>query len=257
MMHDAHQGQFDVLVVWALDRFGRSTVGNIQAVLDLDRCGVQVVSVREEWLDTSGPVRSLLIAIFGWVAEQERVRLSERTKAGIERARRQGVHVGRPVVRVDVERPRTAWGLVARACARARQVRARARRGRVGPGGDLPQPEEVPGPDRAPVHQPGVATCDARAPVPSASFLSLRERPPTHRRVHRALRSRLRRLVRARTERSRRGETRHVEGSQREGGALRRAVGDRARRRGLRRRASRVSRAKSSRRRERRRPGSR
>jgi DNA invertase Pin-like site-specific DNA recombinase len=103
-MHDAHQGQFDVLVVWALDRFGRSMVGNMQAVLDLDRCGVQVVSVREEWLDTSGPVRSLLIAIFGWVAEQERVRLSERTKAGIERARRQGVHVGRPVVRVDVER---------------------------------------------------------------------------------------------------------------------------------------------------------
>jgi hypothetical protein len=36
-------------------------------VLDLDHVGVQVVSVREPWLDTSGPVRSLLVAIFSWV----------------------------------------------------------------------------------------------------------------------------------------------------------------------------------------------
>ena len=34
MVRDAHQGAFDVLVVWALDRFGRSMVGNLQAVLD-------------------------------------------------------------------------------------------------------------------------------------------------------------------------------------------------------------------------------
>jgi DNA invertase Pin-like site-specific DNA recombinase len=105
MMSDAHRGMFDVLVVWALDRFGRSMVGNIQAVLELDRRGVQVVSVREPWLDTGGPaVRPLLIAIFGWVAEQERVRLSERTRAGMERARRSGVRIGRPSARVDVER---------------------------------------------------------------------------------------------------------------------------------------------------------
>lgn len=105
MMRDAHRGMFDVLIVWALDRFGRSMVGNIQAVLDLDRRGVQVISVREPWLDSGGPaVRPLLIAIFGWLAEQERVRLSERTKAGMERARRSGIHVGRPSARVDVAR---------------------------------------------------------------------------------------------------------------------------------------------------------
>jgi DNA invertase Pin-like site-specific DNA recombinase len=71
-------------------------VGNLQAVIELDRIGVQVISVREQWLDTSGPVRSLLIAIFSWVAEQERLRISERTKAGLERARRQGKQIGRP-----------------------------------------------------------------------------------------------------------------------------------------------------------------
>ena len=64
----AHRGEFDVLLVWSLDRFGRSMVGNLQAVLDLDHVGVQVVSVREPWLDTSSPVRSLLVAIFSWVA---------------------------------------------------------------------------------------------------------------------------------------------------------------------------------------------
>lgn len=79
MVRDAHQGAFDVLVVWALERFGRSMVGNLQAVLDLDRCGVQVVSVREPWLDTGSAVRPLRIAIFGWVAEQERVTIVART----------------------------------------------------------------------------------------------------------------------------------------------------------------------------------
>lgn len=79
---------------------------NVQDVLDLDRCGVQIVSVRESWLDTGGPVRSLLLAIFSWCAEQERSRLIDRTKAGLERARRRGARIGRPRARVDLERAR-------------------------------------------------------------------------------------------------------------------------------------------------------
>jgi hypothetical protein len=43
-----------------------------------------------------------LIAIFGWLAQQERERLIERTKAGLERARRQGRRIGRPRAHVDV-----------------------------------------------------------------------------------------------------------------------------------------------------------
>jgi len=71
-------------------------VGSIQTVLELDRIGVPAISVREPWLDMTSPVRPLLIAIFGWVAEQERARLIERTKAGLDRARRQGKRLGRP-----------------------------------------------------------------------------------------------------------------------------------------------------------------
>jgi DNA invertase Pin-like site-specific DNA recombinase len=97
MLADAHRGAFDVLVVWALSRFGRSMVGNLTTVLELDRRGVKVVSVQETWLDTtSGPVRNLLIAVFSWVAEEERAQLVARTIAGLERAKRNGKRLGRP-----------------------------------------------------------------------------------------------------------------------------------------------------------------
>lgn len=96
MMADVRAGRVQGVVVWALDRLHRSMTGAINMVLECDRLGVPVLSVREGWLDTSGPVRPLLVAIFGWVAEQERARLIERTKAGLERARREGKRIGRP-----------------------------------------------------------------------------------------------------------------------------------------------------------------
>lgn len=96
MMAAAHAGAFDVLIIWALDRFGRSLMGNLTAVLDLEKRGVLVVSAKESFLELDGPVRSLLVMIFSWVAEQERSRLIERTRAGMDRARREGKQIGRP-----------------------------------------------------------------------------------------------------------------------------------------------------------------
>jgi len=90
---------FDVLLVWSLDRFGRSMAGNVNDALALDAVGVKIVSVREPWLDTGGPVRYLLLAIFSWVAEQELRRLVERMRAGIERARALGTRSGKPIGR--------------------------------------------------------------------------------------------------------------------------------------------------------------
>ncbi|MBZ0251223.1 MAG: recombinase family protein [Burkholderiales bacterium] len=106
LLRAAHAGTFEVLVVWSLDRLGRSMVGNLQTVLELDRRGVEVLSVREPWLDTGGPVRSLLLAVFGWMAEQERAQIAARTKAGLERARRQGIRLGRPPRELDLRRAR-------------------------------------------------------------------------------------------------------------------------------------------------------
>jgi DNA invertase Pin-like site-specific DNA recombinase len=96
LMADARAGKVSAVIVWALDRLHRSMVGAVNTVLELDRLGVQVLSVREPWLDSGGPVRPLLVAIFGWVAEQERERLIERTKAGLTRAKAQGKRLGRP-----------------------------------------------------------------------------------------------------------------------------------------------------------------
>jgi DNA invertase Pin-like site-specific DNA recombinase len=126
MLKDAHARRFDVLLVWALDRFGRSMVGNLSALLDLDRRGVVVVSVREPWLDAGGAVRPLLIAIVGWVAEQERAQLVARTKAGLDRARRRRVKLGRPRVvhrqAVDLAVNMQARGMSIRGIARALDI---------------------------------------------------------------------------------------------------------------------------------------
>jgi DNA invertase Pin-like site-specific DNA recombinase len=85
------------------------------------------LSVREGWLDTSGPVRPLLVAIFGWVAEQERTRLIERVHAGLERARRQGKALGRPrtsIVLLRAAAELVEGGTTVAAAARAKGVRA-------------------------------------------------------------------------------------------------------------------------------------
>jgi hypothetical protein len=63
LLADVRAGRVQAVAVWALDRLHRSMTGAIKTVLELDRLGVPVLSVREGWLDTSGPVRPLLVAI--------------------------------------------------------------------------------------------------------------------------------------------------------------------------------------------------
>jgi DNA invertase Pin-like site-specific DNA recombinase len=106
VMERARRGEVRAVVVVALDRLDRSHLACMERVAELDRLGCAVISVREPWLDTSGPTRGLLVSIFGWVAEQERRTLIERTKAGLARARREGKTLGRPSVLLprDVEK---------------------------------------------------------------------------------------------------------------------------------------------------------
>jgi DNA invertase Pin-like site-specific DNA recombinase len=99
MLEDARRGGFDVLLIWALDRFGRDHVGNMIDVQALDRLGVRIISAEEAWMDTTGPTRGLLVSIFSWSAEQERERRGERTRAGLARVRAHGSKSGRPIGR--------------------------------------------------------------------------------------------------------------------------------------------------------------
>lgn len=93
----ARRGEIGAVVIWALDRAGRTRVQVAHDLGELFRWRVQVVSVRDPWLDaTPGPLRDLLVQVMGWVAEGERDQLIARTKAGQARARAQGKTLGRP-----------------------------------------------------------------------------------------------------------------------------------------------------------------
>ncbi|MBF0571362.1 MAG: recombinase family protein [Candidatus Omnitrophica bacterium] len=98
MLDDADKGKFDLVLIWALDRLSREGISNTLGYLDrLKRNGVALKSLRESWLDTRDEsLGQLLIAIFSWIAAQERQRIRERTLAGLERAKRQGKQLGRP-----------------------------------------------------------------------------------------------------------------------------------------------------------------
>lgn len=103
LMAAARRGEFQYILVWAVDRLGRSMPKIIETVVEFDRLGISLVSYSEGWLDTSGPTRSLLLSIFAWVAEQERTRLIDRTNAGLDRARAAGKTLGRPKVALDLD----------------------------------------------------------------------------------------------------------------------------------------------------------
>ncbi len=128
----ARMGAFNVVLVWAIDRLGRSMFDVVHTIRELDDHNCTIISVRENWLDTAGPLRQLLIAIFGWIAEQERERLIERTHAGLLRAKADGRTLGRPRIQVDLAEVATlgARGVSVRQIARtlgyARSTLARA-----------------------------------------------------------------------------------------------------------------------------------
>jgi DNA invertase Pin-like site-specific DNA recombinase len=105
LFDDASRRRFDVVLVWALDRLTRAGVyETFDYVRRLKDYGVQFESYTEAPFRTTGPAGELMLAVAAWIAQQERLRLSERTKAGLQRAKRQGQVLGRRRVRVDSSR---------------------------------------------------------------------------------------------------------------------------------------------------------
>lgn len=85
----------DVLVVWKLDRLGRSLSHLIRIVEELKRRGVAFRSLTEQ-MDTTTPHGEFLFNIFGSLAQYERALIKERVNAGLAAARRRGRRGGRP-----------------------------------------------------------------------------------------------------------------------------------------------------------------
>jgi putative DNA-invertase from lambdoid prophage Rac len=89
-------GEGDTLVIDSLDRLSRDTARILVSVDDLRRQGIALESLYER-VDASTADGAFTLSIFAALAQRERDRLSERTRAGLEAARTRGRHPGRPV----------------------------------------------------------------------------------------------------------------------------------------------------------------
>ncbi len=98
MLEDASQRRFDLVLFWALDRFTREGLQKtIYYLQQLDDYGVKFHSYTEPYLNTDQElVRDILLSVLASLAKQERRRISERTKAGLETARKRGKRIGAP-----------------------------------------------------------------------------------------------------------------------------------------------------------------
>jgi DNA invertase Pin-like site-specific DNA recombinase len=84
----------DTLVVWRLDRLGRSLPHLISVVAELGERGVEFQSLSDR-VDTTSAQGRLVFHMMGALAEFERALISERTRAGVQAARARGVRLGR------------------------------------------------------------------------------------------------------------------------------------------------------------------
>jgi len=97
MLAEVRQRHFDVVLVWALDRFSREGMtSTLSYIKQLRTYKTGLKSLQESWLDTTQEgVADLLLAIFAWVAAEERKKISERTKAGLAKLKAKGWKLGR------------------------------------------------------------------------------------------------------------------------------------------------------------------
>ena len=100
MMAHAQQRRFDAILVWKLDRFGRSLKHLVTAIAELEALGVTFISLKDNW-DLSTPSGRLMFQIVGAMAEFERSLIAERIRAGMRRHRLEGLSLGRAPIQVD------------------------------------------------------------------------------------------------------------------------------------------------------------
>src|SRR5216683_1882140 len=117
LVADAARRRFDVVVCWRLDRLGRNLKHLVTLIEELQTLGIAFVSLGEG-IDCTTPTGKLQLHILAALAEFERGRIQERVRAGLARARAQGVRLGRPPRRIDPERLATVAGLPEREAAR-------------------------------------------------------------------------------------------------------------------------------------------
>ena len=103
LMADAKRRKIDAVLVWKLDRFGRSLKHLFHALGELEALGVAFVSLRDAF-DLTTPAGRLMFNLVASVAEFERDLIRERVKAGIANRRAKGLRVGRKPIILDAGR---------------------------------------------------------------------------------------------------------------------------------------------------------
>jgi DNA invertase Pin-like site-specific DNA recombinase len=98
----SHRPGFTVVLFWSIDRLGRGGVLQVHQLLDtFTRHGVKYRSLQEPYLDTLGIFGEVVISLLACLAKQERLRMSERVKAGLQNRKARGFKIGRKVKEVD------------------------------------------------------------------------------------------------------------------------------------------------------------
>ena len=96
MLKDAVRAKYDVLMVWAVDRMGRSLSDLCSTRDDLHNNGVDLY-IHQQAIDTTTPSGKAMYQMIGVFAEFERSMIQQRVRAGLERAKANGQILGRPV----------------------------------------------------------------------------------------------------------------------------------------------------------------
>ena len=95
LLKAASRREIDLIAVWSIDRLGRSLQNLVTVVNDLQALGVGLF-IYQQQLDTTTPSGRLCFSMFGAFAEFERNLIRDRVRVGLERARKNGVKLGRP-----------------------------------------------------------------------------------------------------------------------------------------------------------------
>lgn len=103
MFADASKRKFDLLLFWSLDRFSREGVRQtITHLQTLESYGITYKSYTEQFIDSTGIFKDVIISILATLARQEKIRVSERVKAGLQKAKLNGRTGGRPTLSAEV-----------------------------------------------------------------------------------------------------------------------------------------------------------
>jgi DNA invertase Pin-like site-specific DNA recombinase len=130
LCRDAAQRKFDVVMAWSVDRLGRSLKDLVGFLSELHALKVDLF-LHQQGLDTTTPAGKAMFQMMGVFAEFERAIIQERVRAGLRRARNEGIRLGRPRIPADLEKRILA---ALRAPGRTEGVRKIAARFGVDPG---------------------------------------------------------------------------------------------------------------------------